>query len=530
MLGTLAGQVADPVPESIGPSGLVFQLEEYATIPISSGQQPRARINMLREVPDGTGRYFVNDLRGKFWVVDNGEASLYANPLVELDNFTHSPGKGTGFGAFAFHPEFATNGKLYTTHAVYPNSGTPDYSPIAHNGIALQWVLMEWTADDPSANVFDGSRRELLRLEFPTVLHGMQDIQFNPNAQAGEEDYGLLYICVGDGGSSLNGFPQNLQTPASYLGTILRIDPLGNNSPNGHYGIPADNPFIGQGDALGEVWTYGFRNPHRISWDTEGEHLMLIGDIGEKNIEELNLGLPGRNYGWGAREGTFLYDVVNGGQFQVFELPADDSLNSYTYPVAQYDHDEGLAIVGGYVYRGSALPELYGKYLFGDIPSGRVFVVDADDLAEGQMATIEEVHFVDPEGNPTALLLETGGSRADLRFGINAAGELFILTKADGKIRTLVSPLTNSNSEVAPEQVRWLFPNPGDGHFHLNLPALPADDMEISVFDLSGRMVWKRTYLNPPSSLDLSTLSDGAYWVKWQIGTTTYTQAVQLVK
>ncbi|MCB0640800.1 MAG: PQQ-dependent sugar dehydrogenase, partial [Phaeodactylibacter sp.] len=409
-------QVDNPVPEAIPASGILFELQEYVTIPISSGQEPKARINLLREVPDGSGRQFVNDLRGKFWVIDNGEVSIYLNPVVEFPDFIQEPGKGTGFGAFAFHPEFATNGKFYTSHAEAAASAPADFSPMEDNGIALQWVVHEWTTSDINAVPFEGTRRELLRLDFPYVLHGIQDIQFNPTATPDDEDYGLLYICVGDGGSSLNFLSANIQTAASYLGTILRIDPLGNNSINGQYGIPATNPFAGDLGSMGEVWTYGFRNPHRICWDTEGDHKMLIGDIGEKNLEEVNLGLPGLNYGWENREGTFLYDRELG-QSLVFELPVDDAMYDYTYPVAQFDHDEGLAIVGGLVYRGSAFPELYGKYIFGDIPSGRVFMVNADELELGSLADIEELNFVDADENPTNLLQLIGTNRADLRFG-----------------------------------------------------------------------------------------------------------------
>lgn len=523
---SLFSQITNPIPEPIEPSGLVFKLEEYVSIQISSGQQPRARINMLREVPDGSGRQFVNDLRGKFWVIDGAETILYSNPLIEFANFFHTSGKGSGFGAFAFHPEFATNGKLYTTHSTTSGSAPADFSPALDNGIALQWVLTEWTADDPSASVFEGTRREMLRLDFPYVLHGIQDIQFNPNAVPGDEDYGLLYVCVGDGGSSLNFLPQNIQTPASYLGTILRIDPLGSNSANGQYGIPESNPFTNDPNAMGEVWTYGFRNPHRICWDTEGDHKMLIGDIGEKNIEELNLGMAGTNYGWGRREGTFLYDRIEG-QDNVFELPSDDDQFDYVYPVAQYDHDEGLAIVGGYVYRGTALPELYGKYLFGDIPSGRVFVVNADELELGSQAEIQELLFVDAQDNQVTLLELVNGDRADLRFGIDGDGEIYILTKADGKIRTMKSPSSTAVNEIKLNAVRWLSPNPSDGLFQLETDRTGIQHTDMIVVDVQGKIMWRKAFEVLPKSVDLSTLPAGNYWVRWKSGDQLFTQHIQ---
>lgn len=521
----LFAQVFDPVPEAIEPSGLTFELEDYVTIPISSGQQPKARINLLREVPDGSGRHFVNDLRGKFWVIENGTPELYMNPVVEFENFIQAPGFGTGFGAFAFHPEFANNGKFYTSHAETTGSAPADFSPIADNGISMQWAITEWTATDITANEFDGTRRELLRFDFPSQVHGIQDISFNPNDAPGDEDYGLLYICVGDGGSSINSLPENIQTTASYFGTIFRIDPLGTNSANGKYGIPPTNPFLNDPDALGEIWTYGFRNPHRISWDTEGDHKMLIGDIGEKNIEELNLGLPGANYGWDNREGTFLFDRSLG-QNLVFELPPDDSTFNYTYPVAQYDHDEGVAIVAGYVYRGSAFPELFGKYIFGDIRFGRVFILDADELELGSLATITEVHFVDGTGENITLLDLVNGDRADLRFGIDSAGEIYILTKADGKIRTLKTPGSTTATEAITEQVNWLSPNPSDGLFYFSPADFSHKKTDMTVVDAQGRVVWNRHFEASPKNVDLTSLTPGVYWVKWQMDGKAFAQQI----
>ena len=191
------------------------------------------------------------------------------------------------------------------------------------------------------------------------------------------------------------------------MGSILRIDPLGSNSANGNYGIPVDNPFVGDPDlqhtlgidesttpldeTLGEVWAFGLRNPHRFSWDTglNGTANMFISDIGQASIEEINLGVAGANYGWRDREGTFATDPFN--EYILNALPGNDALFGYNYPVAQYDHDEGNAVVGGFVYRGQAISTLQGKYIFGDLVNGRMFYTDVDEMTPGSQATVHEL-------------------------------------------------------------------------------------------------------------------------------------------
>ena len=381
-------QITDPIPKAVEKSELSVRLQEVVQIPHSgTGRKKAARLNLLAHAGDGSGRLFVNDMRGQLYVIVDGTATVYMNlkKLICAD-FTYEGGQ-QGFAYFAFHPEFAHNGIFYTVTSETKNSGTPDF-PVTKTIIdsnkniiesSHHDVIREWKAIDPSSNTFAGTSREILRIEEPYPDHNVGQLGFNPNAQPGDDDYGLLYIAVADGGS--DGFPvsdtdpldngQDLGTP---LGKILRIDPLGNNSPNGRYGIPADNPFVEDNDpkTLGEIWAYGLRNPHRFSWDTGGEGKMLIADIGQAFIEEVNLGLKGANYGWGNREGTWTIDEKN--ENVLLTLPKDDAKYGYTYPVAQYDHDippgtersYAIAIAGGYVYRGKAIPELIGQYIFAD--------------------------------------------------------------------------------------------------------------------------------------------------------------------
>ncbi len=420
----------DPIPGSIEPSGLTVALELFATIPPSSNDTPATRINFLDDANDGSGRLFVNDLRDNLYVIENDSVSVYLDVAGRFSDFVDEPRLGTGFGFFTFHPQFASNGKFYTVHTEAGN-GLPaaDYTSIFDENV--QGVVTEWTAVDPDASTFSGTQRELIRIGFSEYVHGIQQIGFNPTAQPGDSDYGLLYLAAGDGESNptFSDTPQNLTVPQ---GKILRLDPLGTNAPNGQYGIPASNPFVATANALGEIWAYGLRNPHRFSWDMGGSKKMFIGSIGERYIESIYPGIAGANYGWNVREGGFLFDTDN--PDFVYELPQNDT-NAYTYPVAQYDHDEGFAVVGGFVYRGAVVPDLTGMYVFGDIVNGRIFYTDQSAMVAGQPAApIQELTLVDANGDAQTMRDFVGAQRVDLRFGVDAENELYVLAKSTGEI------------------------------------------------------------------------------------------------
>ena len=210
----------------------------------------------------------------------------------------------------------------------------------------------------PLAKTFTGKGRELLRINLVSPIHGMQEITFNPLAKQGDEDYGLLYIGIGEGGSVEQGYPFLAHNKATLYGTVIRINPAGNNSANGRYGIPPQNPFVNDHAAKGEIYAYGFRNPHRITWNSNGQ--MLVSNVGHGNIESVYLIAKGNDYGWPIREGSFLLNAY-ADMSKVFALPANDSIYHITYPVAEYDHDEGKAISGGFEYTGNAIPLLKGK-------------------------------------------------------------------------------------------------------------------------------------------------------------------------
>ncbi|MFB7110760.1 PQQ-dependent sugar dehydrogenase [Streptomyces sp. NPDC056291] len=445
--------IINPIPEKPITSDLGLTVEKFASFPksepVPTPTDPRldrwARINYIGEVPDKSGRMYVPDLNGRMYLVENGRPHVYLDVGATFaPDFFSGAGIGQGFGFVAFHPDFAGNGKFYTVHTESGDalkSKTPNLPQQAQT--TSHGIITEWTADDPSAGTFHGTRREMLRIGFAGQAHGIQQIGFNPNAKRGDEDYGLLYIAAGDGGNSTttgNDDPQNLARPH---GKILRIDPLGRNAATGTYGIPSANPFVDRPGALGEIYAYGMRDPHRFSWDSSAGHRMFLGHIGEHAIESVYDVQAGDNFGWSEREGSFVFNKQD--RCHLYPLPADDEKYGYTYPVAAYSHnpppnwsctkDSGHAISGGYVYRGRTVPELYGKYVFGDIVDGRVFYTNEREMRRGEeRAPIHQLMVFDKTGKRVTMAELTGDTRVDLRFGTDAQGELYLIAKANGTI------------------------------------------------------------------------------------------------
>ena len=430
--------LTNPIPEAIKTSNLVVGLALVTQIPPSSDSSklPLTRINKLDFQPN-TGTSFILDQRGKLYQMLHNRPTLYMDLATLKPAFIHEPGLNSGVGSFAFHPQFAKNGLFYTTHTEPTGSATADFTYADSIKVRIQWVVTEWKAGNPRSAAFSGTGRELFRINMVGANHGIQEVTFNPLAKPGDEDYGLLYIGVGDGGSVERGYPFLAHSPEKIWGTILRINPTGRNSANGRYGIPAGNPFTKaqHTNKLGEIYAYGFRNPHRITWSARKQ--MLACNIGHGNIESVNLIQKGYDYGWPIREGNFVLNPY-GEMNKVYPLPENDSTYHITYPVAQYDHDEGNAISGGFEYSGTAIPALKGKYLFGDIPSGRLLYIDMADVKQRKQALVKEWK-ISINGVIKSLTELCGSKRVDLHFGRDAQGEMYILTKADGKVYRLVS-------------------------------------------------------------------------------------------
>lgn len=426
--------IRDPVPEKIPASDVQAALELFAQIPPSSQAEPLTRISKM-EWNEAQKAWFVLDQRGMLYRMENNHPVPWLDMAKWKPHFINQPGLATGFGSFAFHPDFAHNGIFYTTHSETAHSQKADFAIADSVKQILQWVLCEWKIEGDSSGAFKGINRELMRIDMVSQIHGVQEIIFNPLSKPGREDYGLLYIGVGDGGAVENGQAGLTHHPDKIWGSILRIDPKGKNSANGQYGIPPQNPYAKNGEkgAVREIYADGFRNPNIITWTRNGQ--MLVTNIGQANIEAIDIVEKGGHYGWPEREGRFaMHPGPN--MNKIYPVPPNDSLLHITYPVAEFDHDEGNAIAGGFEYTGTDVPSFEGKYLFGDIPSGRLFFVNTDDLVQGKLAPVKE-WFVTLNGRRESLRTICGQNRVDLRFARDDKGGMYIFTKPDGKIYRL---------------------------------------------------------------------------------------------
>ena len=478
---------SNPIPDPIVKRGIAVEVKDVARLPDTRGLRPPdqdvsptswARVSYVRDLPDG--RRFANDSRGLLYLIDaNNQPKVYVDVGAIYPLWARR--LESGFIGFVFHPEFATNGLFFTVHSEggLGNPKTPDFIPVGYGlkDVTYHNVITEWHATNPAANTFEGTRRELLR-----AAHVVQNltppigaVDFNPTAKPGDPDYGLLYTSGSDLGFSNGGGP-NASNPAqtqrrdSIITAILRIDPRSPSVTNGRkglgdYTIPMANKFANDADprTLGEIYAYGFRNAHRLSWDIDGT--MFASDIGMDHIEEINIVRNGENYGWMSREGYFANGRFRGGALnELYPLPPEildgRVKDGFTYPVVVYDHDEGRAITDGFAYHGR-IDALKGKFVFGDIFNGRVFVSDlaamkkADDGIPQTVAPVEEVQLYvrDATGKREDvsfrdLIGRAMGNpvpRADLHISISRDGELFLTSRQDGMIRMLVPDSSRTN-------------------------------------------------------------------------------------
>ena len=504
-----------------------LQLTDFAALPITGSPNGAgnnagslARINFMREEPSPARRFFVNDLNGPLYILDRKtkQATKYLDfdgrgaRSGLFDKMAVENGLASGFISFQFDPDYARNGKFYTIHledlwvdgsmtpsnASVPGLALAGYTPstpIRPPGeVDHEAVLIEWTDSNIANASFEGGARELLRIPLNSRIHPLGDISFNPAARPGDADWRVLYVACGDGGSGdsrgshrLN--PQRLDT---LVGKILRIVPdLAEHatdstvSDNGRYRVPRDNPFGTVASARPEIWAYGVRNPHRLGWHVEGGTAHLIASmIGWRIWETVLLIHKGGNYGFPLREGG---EIVEGERTNpalphpdVLPVQVTDTITAGTgtplYPVLRYGHGQngGDAIAGGFVYSGKRIPQLAGKFVFGDISTGRLWwaefkeMLAADDGIARTMAPIHElqVWWNDPADSPdrgrqlyptlapivTAAYHSRGGrdpdlpgtgtvagsGRVDLRFAIDRRGELYLLSKSDGVVRSVV--------------------------------------------------------------------------------------------
>lgn len=449
----------NPFPEPIEAARDVISVSyvEFATIPATAdGEAPRM-MHMLDEPQ--TQRLFVSTMRGMLYSLSYDGRSV--TPYLDIGSSHWNIGvqfssRERGLQSFAFHPQFGSKGmpgygKFYTYLDTTNTRPKADFTTPGRDR-PHDTVLLEWSAKDPAAPVYDGEApREIFRAAQPYPNHNGGQIAFNPAAQSGASDYGLLYVGLADGGSGgdPHGVAQNLRSP---FGKILRIDPLAPTPPKGKYGIPESNPFVGRSGARGEIYAYGLRNPQRFTWDSK-DGRMYVADIGQKQIEEISEVTAGANLGWSLWEGSFRY--VN----RKVDLDTPRSAPGMIWPIVEYDHQDPLlqgvvAITGIVIYRGDEIATLRNRMIFGDNPSGEIFHVDADRLPAGGDDAIRRILLKDGGADRTLLQLiraknaaqgKEPAPRADLRFGTDRDGRIYLLNKYDGIVRLLVPDGNTAN-------------------------------------------------------------------------------------
>jgi glucose/arabinose dehydrogenase len=336
----------------------------------------------LQAPSDNTGRFFVVEQPGTIRIISNG--ALLPTPFLDITSQVDFGGE-KGLLGLAFHPSYSQNRRFFV-----------NYDRIV--GGQMQTVIAQFQASATNPNVADATSEQiLLTVVQPFPNHKGGQLVFGPD--------GFLYIGLGDGGSGGDplGNGQSLQT---MLGKMLRID-VNHTSPGLAYAIPPDNPFV-NGGGLPEIWAYGLRNPWRFSFDRPSGRL-FCGDVGQDRFEEIDILQKGGNFGWNIMEGL-----------HCFNPPSGCNMAGLILPIAEYDHTEGDAVIGGYVYHGTALPQLAATYLLSDFGSGTIW-----NLTEGPPGTWTRTR-----------LLSTGRNISS--FAQDSSGELYVLDYS-GSVLKLVA-------------------------------------------------------------------------------------------
>jgi len=456
---------------NVADGSLILQVKVHATVDFQPSGD-RARLNGF--ATDGRSVFIVDSHGARIFKVGVDAADVNAELWLDVSqhlplNYLHFQPVEGGIRSLAFHPEFESNGKFYTSQLVREDKwlSTPFFVGPSDQKTEFDSVLIEWTIDDafaPEPHV--ENIREVLRIAGATA-HPIKQIAFNPYIEKGERDYGLLYISHADGAltpESLGG--QRLDA----FGKILRINPLAfEDKP---FQIPSDNPYLDTGHLL-ETYAIGLRNPHHLSFTQNGN--LLIADIGAKNVEEINLISSGANYGWLDREGTYRY-LEYQRETGIAPLEPNDQLSQFTYPVAQFLHNPnyglGIAIAGGYsIENGSPLSD---HYLFAEFAtSGEIYYIHLDDIegavTQGEASVLTQarvyrakIQFDHDSSDDTAPLnmnnflqvfqqspyYPSDTNRADLRFGRGPMNEIYVSSKQNNTIYLI----TNSvNPQVTNE-------------------------------------------------------------------------------
>lgn len=390
----------------------------------------------------GDDRLFVVQKNGIIYIL-NPDDQANASPFLDIDSRVRSSGGERGLLGLAFHPNYAENGYFFV-----------NYTNLDGHTVVARYQV---SGDDPDLADFN-SEKILFTVNQPFANHNGGDLNFGPD--------GYLYIALGDGGSA-NDPQNNGQKRQTMLGKILRID-VDNGDP---YAIPQDNPFAETDETLDEIWALGLRNPWRFSFDRLTGDLW-IGDVGQGDWEEIDFQAAdsegGENYGWRCYEGD-----------AAFNTDGCIDASNYRFPVHAYQSNlpNGCSVTGGFVYRGATFPLLYGKYIYADYCSGKIWALEQNESEEW----INTELFDGPGGQYVS-------------FGEDAQGELY-LTSLGGNIfqvRDLTITSTVDNSLDARLQVR---PNPFDREIWVE-GTLPAGGLySMRLLNAQGQLLWESTRL-----------------------------------
>ncbi len=377
-----------PQPPAAEPFGLT-QRQPLAPFDLPTGSGTLSSYDLVNRFPGlgfsnaiylsgvpGEDRLVALEQTGRVLAFDNDPGASSARVVLDIGGEILASGE-QGLLGLAFDPDFVSNRYVYLH---YSAPGPP------------RSVIARFTWNAGTDRVDPASRRILLELEQPFSNHNGGMLAFGPD--------GYLYIAFGDGGSG--GDPGNrAQDLGSWFGSILRVDVHPQN-PSDRYDVPADNPYVGDPDARDEIWAHGLRNPFRFSFDRATGTLWL-GDVGQASEEEINLITRAGNYGWRVYEGNRTFDT------SANSLPRA----AFSFPVHTYDNTGGAAVIGGYVYRGTATPSLRGRYLYADFVTGQVWALAVD----GTRVTANDQ--IAQASGPTS-------------FGEDNAGELFLVSRNGG--------------------------------------------------------------------------------------------------
>lgn len=402
----------------------------------------------------GDDRLFIVEQAGRIKIL-NADASI--NPISFLDiTSLISSGGEKGLLGLAFHPDYSNNGYFFVYYT--DNSGDTQ--------------VARYTVDGSDPDIADpDSAFLIIDAAQPFSNHNGGCIQFGPD--------GFLYIGLGDGGSA--GDPGNRsQNLELLLGKMLRID-IDNTAGGNNYAIPADNPFVGNPNALDEIWAYGLRNPWRFSFDSETDELW-IGDVGQGTIEEIDRvsgDEAGLNYGWRCYEGS-----------QPFNTSGCPPQSELTFPVAEYSHSGGnCSITGGYVYRGSIYSDIYGLYFYADYCSGDIGTVD----------------------NSNNQINHGGFGESWVSFGQDNSGELYI-SSLSGSIYKIIGGEIFDTEDFNRTEVSIL-PNPASDSLYVSINNNIISS--IIIFDLKGKKIISEKNLSVSDKIiPIHSLSPGIYIVK----------------